>query len=61
MELKLEMNEVEVLRQSLKLFLSDLRMEISDTESYDFRQGLKQDEVIIKAVLAKLESVGAPA
>ncbi len=54
MNLALNQQEIEVLQRALSMFLSDLRMEIAGTENYDFRQGLKQDEEILKGVLEKL-------
>jgi hypothetical protein len=56
MELQLQPEEVAVLRDVLQHFLSDLRMEIADTDKYDFRQALKKDEEIIKALIARLEA-----
>ncbi len=54
MELQLQEKEAEVLRRTLSSFLGDLRMEISNTEKYELRESLKEDEEHIKAVLAKL-------
>ncbi len=57
MELTLQTEEMELLKRVLSLALSDLRMEIADTENYDMRQGLKQDEETLKGILARLEKV----
>ena len=43
--------------EALESYLSDLRMEIADTDSYDFRQGLKRR----KATLLKVLDALAPA
>ncbi len=56
MELRLAPDEKELLQRVLSSFLSNLRSEISNTDSYDFRQGLKQDEERIKSLLARLDS-----
>ncbi len=55
MELTLESNEVELVKRILTNYLSDLRMEIVDTEDYDMRQSLKRDEATIKSILPRLE------
>jgi hypothetical protein len=48
-------DEVELLQRILREFLSDLRMEIADTERYELRQSLKGDEERIKVLLTRLE------
>lgn len=53
-DIRLNDQETEVLRRALGLFLSDLRMEIADTESFEMRQDLKADEAVIKGILVKL-------
>jgi hypothetical protein len=55
MELRLEREQVDVLRRILQHYLGDLRFEISNTELYEFREGLKQDEAVIKDLIAQLE------
>ncbi len=55
MTLDLEPEEAAVLRRVLTTFLSDLRMEIVDTEDYDMREALKGDEEIIKRIIRSLE------
>ncbi|HZP57749.1 MAG TPA: hypothetical protein VFC53_09385 [Dehalococcoidia bacterium] len=63
MDLTLERNEIDVLHRVLTQYLSDLRMEVRDTEDYDFRQRLKREEETVKAILDRLGSVpaqGAP-
>ena len=49
-------DEVEMLRAILESYLSDLRMEISHTDSMDFREGLKRREVFLKKLLRELEA-----
>ena len=46
--------EASTLGDILRSYLSDLRMEIADTEQIDFRQRLKGEEVIIKKILEML-------
>jgi uncharacterized protein YlxP (DUF503 family) len=44
-----------VLRRILESTLSDLRMEIADTDRQDFRDGLKADKAVLQRVLDQLE------
>jgi hypothetical protein len=55
MQLNLTAEETEMLKEILTSFLSDLRMEIADTDSLDFREGLKKKEVFLKRLLVDLE------
>jgi hypothetical protein len=52
--LTLEREESEMLREILESYLSDLRMEVADTDSYDFREMLKRKEVFLKDLLTRL-------
>jgi len=54
MQLALDTEEATLLHRILTSYLSDLRAEIGKTENFDFRQGLKEDEVRIKALLNRL-------
>jgi hypothetical protein len=53
-ELDLDKGEREILGTVLKSYLSDLRMEIADTDRQEFRDMLKQRKVVIAKVLAAL-------
>jgi hypothetical protein len=53
-QLELSPKEREVLIEVLESFLSDLRMEIADTERLAFRERLKSQEQIIKRLLEAL-------
>lgn len=53
-QLNLSDAEASTLSTILMSFLADLRMEIADTEQIDFRERLKQDEVLIKKILETL-------
>ena len=55
MTLELNPNEQEVLAEALKSYLSDLRMEIADTENEEFRNRLKQKEGVLRKIEAALE------
>jgi hypothetical protein len=52
--LELSAAEAQHLRFILDSYLSDLRMEIADTERYEFREALKRREEFIRKLLAKL-------
>jgi hypothetical protein len=54
MQLELDEAEAALLEQILSGRLGDLRMEISNTDSFDFRKGLQQDEARIKSLLERL-------
>lgn len=55
MQINLTAEEAEMLNEILTSFLSDLRMEIADTDSMDFREELKKREVLLKRLLNDLE------
>ena len=55
MDLTLQADEAQLLHQILTITLGNLRMEIAGTDAYDLRQQLKQDEIVIKALIAQLE------
>ncbi len=48
-------DEISVLTDVLKEYLTDLRTEILDTDDYKYRHGLKQKEEMLKGILEKLE------
>lgn len=47
--------ERQVLLEMLESALSDLRMEIADTDSMDFREMLKGRKEVLKKVIAALQ------
>lgn len=53
-ELDLDEHEREILGTVLKSYLSDLRMEIADTDRQDFRDMLKERKGVIAKVLAAM-------
>jgi hypothetical protein len=58
-ELKLDREDAEILQQVLEAYLSELRFEISNTDSFDYRAGLHTQEDRIKRMLAALDGAGA--
>jgi len=53
-QLDLTGEEAAVLRQALESYLSDLRMEIADTEQMDYREELKRQEEILTRLEERL-------
>jgi len=54
MQLSLNTGEAALLRTILSQYLSDLRMEISNTEKYELREALKREENTLKSLIARL-------
>ena len=54
--LRLELSDEaqEALASALESYLSDLRLEITDTENLDYRERLKREEAILNGVLGAL-------
>ncbi len=52
--LNLTAEQAEVLKETLSSCIQELRMEISDTDKYDFREMLKKKEVLLKEIVAAL-------
>ena len=57
MELVLTADERQLLMQILRNRLPDLREEVYKTENYEWRQDLKQDEEVLKGLIAKLDQL----
>jgi hypothetical protein len=47
-------SEAAMLKEALEIYVSDLRMEIVDTEEKDFREDLKHREAVLNRVLMAL-------
>ena len=60
-ELELSEDERQVLEEVLEAAASDLRMEIANTDSYDFRQMLKSRKQTLRKVLAAIGEASGPA
>ena len=61
MILQVDPEEAALLAKVLKDYLSDLRMEIVDTDSYAMRERLKLDEEIVRRVIGRLAQLDAGA
>ncbi len=54
-QLSLDNEEATVLRDALATYISDLRMEIVDTEQQEFRESLKREEVLLTKIMGQLK------
>jgi hypothetical protein len=52
----LTQEEAAALRRVLSSYLSDLLTEIAHTDSWQFRQNLKHEEVLLKKLLEQLDA-----
>lgn len=59
MMLNLTTEAQDILRETLESYISDLRMEVSNTDNYDFRQDLKHREAILKSIADQLRHAAA--
>jgi len=57
-QLTLTDDEASTLRRVLEGYVSDLRMEIADTDAMDFREELKREEAFLKKVIEQLGTGG---
>ena len=55
-QITLTPEEAIILRDILNHYMSDLRMEIADTDAMDFREKLKNEEVFLNRLLRQLAS-----
>lgn len=54
MHLELDPADIDLLRRVLERHLGNLRMEISNTENFEWRKALHADEERLKALIARL-------
>ncbi len=52
--LELTSQEAAQLAQALETYLSDLRMEIADTDRHEFREELKRQEETLRSLMERL-------
>ena len=55
-QITLSQDEATILREALSSYLSNLRMEIANTDSWQFRQNLRREEVLLKKLLEQLDA-----
>jgi hypothetical protein len=54
-QIELTDQEAELLRNVLEEYVSDLRMEVSNTDNMDFREALKEKERILRGLVERLQ------
>jgi hypothetical protein len=57
MELRLEANEAAMLAEVLERYLSDLRVEITDTDNPNYRRELREERESLEGILTRLKGV----
>jgi hypothetical protein len=55
-QITLTQDEATILREALSSYVSNLRMEIAKTDSWEFRQNLRREEVLLKKLLEQLDA-----
>jgi len=58
-DVRLNEQQHDLLRRIVDGWISDLKMEISDTEDFEFRRGLKEDKEAAISILAQLDADAA--
>ncbi len=53
--INLNPEQAETLKETLVSYLSDLRMEIADTDKLEFRQMLKKRKAIFESIVGQLD------
>lgn len=56
--LTLSAEELPVLRHALTAYVSDLRMEVHATDSFDMREELKHEEALLNRIIAEIDANG---
>ena len=60
MQLNISDQDARILRDVLNEYISDLRMEIVDTDQMDFREQLKQRKQVLRRFVEELTKAGNP-
>jgi hypothetical protein len=55
-QITLTQEEAAALRAVLSSYVSDIRMEIANTDSWQWRQNLKREAVLLKRLLEQLDA-----
>jgi len=56
MELALSHEEADLIHRILSSFLSDLRMEVADTDNPSMRRTLKGEEEVVRSLVTRIEA-----
>ena len=59
MELQLDSNQADLLREVLDMALRDLRQEISSTDNMEYSRTLKEREQMMRSILERLQPSAA--
>jgi len=54
--LEFSQQEIEMLNKIVKSYLSELRMEIADTDQSSFKNGLRKEEELLNKLIEKMDS-----
>jgi len=54
--LEFSQQEIDMLNKIVKSYLSELRMEIADTDQSSFKNGLRKEEELLNKLIEKLDS-----
>jgi len=57
--LELSLRENELLCDTIESYLADLRMEIAETDSLDYREMLKEHKQVLSAILERIRDAEA--
>jgi len=60
-QITLDEEEAKVLAAALRSYLSDLRMEVAATDSFEYREALKLQEAALTRTLEQVEEKTGPA
>ena len=61
MDVTLNNEESAVLQAAVRSYLSDLRMEIVDTDNAEYKRTLRHEEEVLNRAIAKLDEAATPA
>jgi len=54
--LEFSQQEIDMLNKIVKSYLSELRMEIADTDQSSFKNGLRKEEELLNKLIEKMDS-----
>ena len=54
--LEFSQHEIDMLNKIVKSYLSELRMEIADTDQSSFKNGLRKEEELLNKLIEKMDS-----
>lgn len=61
MDMELNAEESRALREAIRSYCSDLRMEIVDTDNASYKRGLRDERAKLESVLTKLDDAAREA